>query len=231
MKAKAVASLLAVLMCGAAVAAVVMAPTRTFPSIRLETAIPSRFGVWSTAEETMRVVDPQVTVGIERIYNEILTRTYVNRNGDRIMLSMAWGDDQRGERQVHRPEICYPAQGFKVEPISDGTLTTTFGDISVRRLTTSMGSRHEPVTYWVAMAGSVVRNDYDKRMVQLLLLLTGHIPDGLLFRVSSIDPDANHAFKLHQQFVADMMAALPPDVRQRVSGLKPAGASSAASSP
>jgi exosortase B len=231
MQAKAVASLLAALMCGAAVAAVVMTPTKKFPPIHLETAMPDSFGVWSTVEETMRIVDPQVTGGIERIYNEILTRTYVNPNGDRIMLSMAWGDDQRGERQVHRPEICYPAQGFKVEPISDGTLTTTFGDISVRRLTTSMGSRHEPVTYWVAMAGSVVRNDYDKRMVQLLLLLTGHIPDGLLFRVSSIDPDANHAFKLHQQFVADMMAALPPDVRQRVSGLKPAGASSAASSP
>ena len=155
-----------------------------------------------------------MTGGIERIYNEVLARTYVNGTGDRIMLSMAWGDDQRGERQVHRPEICYPAQGFEVGTLSDETLPTRFGDISVQRLTTSMGSRHEPVTYWVAMAGSVVRNAYDKRVVQLRLLRTGHIPDGLLFRVSSIDQNATHAFK----------AALPAVVRERVSGLKPADA-------
>jgi hypothetical protein len=34
-------------------------------------------------------------------------------------------------------------------------------------------------------------------------------PDGLLFRVSSIDLDAVHAFKVQQQFTADMMAAMP----------------------
>jgi exosortase B len=229
MQAKVVTSIVAAIMCGAAVATAVMTPTKTFPPIHLE-SMPDRFGVWSTVEETVQIVDPQVTGGIERIYNEILTRTYVNPSGDRIMLSTAWGDDQRGERQVHRPEICYPAQGFKVESINDGTLATSLGDIDVRRLTTSKGPRHEPVTYWVAMAGSVVRNDYDKRVVQLRLLRTEQIPDGLLFRVSSIDQDATHAFKVHQQFVADMMAALPPDVRQRVSGLKPAGASSGASS-
>ena len=139
------------------------------------------------------------------------------------MLSLAYGSDQRGERQLHLPEICYPAQGFKVETLSDGTLATSFGDINVRRFTTS-GARQEPVTYWRAMAGHVVRNDLDKRVVQLDLFPSGHIPDGLLFRVSSIDRDAAHAFKVQQQFVADMMSAVPPKLRQRLSGLKPAGA-------
>jgi hypothetical protein len=74
------------------------------------------------------------------------------------------------------------------------------------------------------MAGDVVRNDYDKRIVQLRLVRTGHIPDGLLFRVSSIDRDPAHAFEVQQQFAADMMAAVPADLRRRLSGLKPAGA-------
>jgi len=93
----------------------------------------------------------------------------------------------------------------------------------VRQFTTS-GPRQEPVTYWRAMAGHVVRNDFDKRMVQLQLFPNGQIPDGLLFRVSSIDRDPAHAFKVQQQFVADMMSAVPPKLRQRLSGLKPAGA-------
>jgi EpsI family protein len=140
------------------------------------------------------------------------------------MLSMAWGDDQRGERQAHRPEICYPAQGFKVDKLSDGTLATSFGDINVRRFTAS-GPRDEPVTYLLAMAGSVVHNDYDKRIVQLRLLQNRHIPDGLLFRVSSVDRDANRAFKVQEQFVADLLTAVPTDLRQRLSVVKPAGTS------
>src|SRR5205085_10633821 len=110
------------------------------------------FGLWSEVKLAGPVVNPKVPTLLLKIYDEVLDRTYVNRAGDRIMLSMAWGNDQRGERQVHRPEICYPAQGFKVETLSDGTLATSFGDISVRRFTTS-GSRHEPVTYWLTMAG------------------------------------------------------------------------------
>ena len=223
MRLTSVAWILAALMCGAAVAGVAGTPNGKLPPIHLEKVVPDKFGAWSEVKEVGLVVNPQVPALIERIYDEVLTRTYVNRNGDRIMLSVAWGSDQRGERQAHRPEICYPAQGLKVETLTDGTLATSFGDISVRRFTTS-GTRNEPVTYWLAMAGHVVRNDFDKRMVQLHLFPSGQIPDGLLFRVSSVDRDAAHAFKVQQQFVADLMAALPPDVRQRLSGLKPAGA-------
>ena len=222
MQMKSVALVLAALMCGAAIAAAAGKPTEKFPPPQLEKVVPEAFGDWTKVKEAEPLVTAQVKDGILKIYDEILTRTYVNRNGDRIMLSMAWGDDQRGERQAHPPRICYPAQGFEVESLSDGTLATSFGDISVRRLTTSMGPRHEPVTYWLTMAGSVVRNDYDKRLVQLRLLRTGHIPDGLLFRLSSIDGDAAHAFKVQQHFAADLMAAMPPDMRRRVSGLRPA---------
>ena len=111
--AKSVALLLAALMCGAAIAAEVLKPHTKLPPIHLKESVPDRFGVWRTVEEAVQVVDPQVRRGIEDIYDEVLTRTYVNRSGDRIMLSMAWGDDQRGERQVHRPEICYPAPGIQ----------------------------------------------------------------------------------------------------------------------
>jgi len=210
-------------MCGATTAGVTGQPDTKLPPIHLEEVVPDEFGVWSEAKLAGPVVNPQVPDLIAKIYDEVLDRTYVNRDGDRIMLSLAWGSDQRGERQLHLPEICYPAQGFKVETLSDGTLATSFGDISVRRFTTS-GTRQEPVTYWRAMAGHVVRNDFDKRMVQLDLLPSGQIPDGLLFRVSSIDRDAAHAFKVQQQFAADLLAAVPLDVRRRLSGLKPAGA-------
>ena len=88
----------------------------------------------------------------------------------------------------------------------------------MRRLTTSKDSRQEPVTYWLKVGDNVVGNDFDRRMVQLRLRLTLEGSDGLLFRVSSIDPDAAHAFKVQQQFVADMMAAVELPMRRSLSG-------------
>ena len=216
MRLTSVAWILAALMCGAAVATV-GGERPTLPAVDLVKVLPDKFGVWSEVKEAGLVGNHQVPGQdlIGKIYHEMLTRTYVNRDGDRIMLSMAWGSGQRAEPQVPtRPLIVYPALNCsKVENLSDGTLATSFGDISVRRFTMS-GACSEAVTYWLTMAGHVVRNDFDKWMVQVRLVPTGQVPDGLLFRVSSIDRDAAHAFG----------PAVPRDVRQRLSGLKPAGA-------
>jgi hypothetical protein len=46
------------------------------------------------------------------------------------------------------------------------------------------------------------------------------VPDGLLFRVSSIDPEVPRAFTLHDAFVADLLKALSPVDRRRLSGLE-----------
>jgi len=135
------------------------------------------------------------------------------------MLSIAYGADQRGGLQAHRPEVCYPGQGFNIAKIEDGSLGTSFGDIEVRRLLTSQGARNEPVTYWLTVGDQVVNSRLDKRIAEMRLALTGQIPDGLLFRISSIDADPARAFVAHQKFAADMMASVPVDVRKQLSGL------------
>ena len=69
------------------------------------------------------------------------------------------------------------------------------------------------------MADHVVSTQWDKRMVQFRLFLTGQSPDGLLFRISSIDRDPERAFAMQQEFVAHMMALVPPEGRRKLSGL------------
>ena len=92
-------------------------------------------------------------------------------------------------------------------------------------MTTSIGSRVEPVTYWLTMGDQVVDSQWDKRIVQVRAFLTGENPGGLLFRVSSIDGDSKGAFAMQQKFVADMMKSVTPKARSRLAGLKePAGA-------
>jgi len=210
-------------MCGASVGAVVARPSSTASQlgkeINLERDVPNEFADWTELrEQSAEVVNPQTTQLLNKLYSQILTRTYVNKQGYRIMLSMAYGDDQRGGLQAHRPEVCYPAQGFKLGRVEEGALPTRFGSIDVRWLTTSLGARNEPVTYWLTVGDQVIQSAFDKRLAQIRLGLTGQIPDGLLFRVSSIDGDSSRAFAMQQKFTADMLAAVPPATRRQLCG-------------
>jgi hypothetical protein len=131
---------------------------------------------------------------------------------------------QRAAVQAHRPEVCYPAQGFKLHEAVDRMVPTRHGEIPARRLVTSMGSRNEPITYWFNMGDRTVKNAVQKRWVEFRLLLTGQVPDGVLFRVSSIDGDNARAFAVHEQFVTDLMDAVAAPNRMRLAGLGPKAA-------
>jgi EpsI family protein len=224
MQTSSVAVTLAALMCAASIGSIAARPSAKAADrgavISLETAVPKGFGDWAeAADQGAQVVNPQTKKLLDKIYSQVLTRTYVNKEGYRIMLSMAYGDDQRGGLQAHRPEVCYPAQGFQVRNLVDGTLATPYGAIDVRRLDTSLKNRNEPVTYWLTVGDQIIRNKFDKRIAQIKLGLTGQIPDGLLFRISSIDNDSARAYALQQQFAAELMAAVPADTRRQLSGL------------
>lgn len=226
MQAKSTAVALAVLMCAASIAGYAAHPERPKVEARtvsLETMVPKAFGAWLTLpEQTSQVVNPQVQEKLDEIYNQILSRTYLHKDGYRIMLSIAYGGDQRGSLQAHRPEVCYPGQGFRLNKMEDGLLATSFGPIDVRRLDTSLGSRKEPVTYWFTVGDRVVNSKMDKRLAEIRLALTGQVPDGMLFRISSIDSDPARAYARQQEFAAQMMSAVPSKVRQQLSGLRPA---------
>jgi EpsI family protein len=194
-------------------------PTKP-PPITLKTAIPEQFGEWAPMpNQPVQVLDPATVELIRKLYGQVLTRTYVSRDGYGIMLSVAYGADQTGGLTAHKPEVCYPAQGFKLEALSQGSLATPLGTVEVVRLQTSLRERHEPVTYWFTQGDQVVKSQLDRRVAQIRAFLTGQIPDGILFRVSSIDLVAEDAFARQQRFVADLVPFLDPKDLRRLTGL------------
>ena len=98
-------------------------------------------------------------------------------------------------------------------------LATPYGDIPVRRLFATMGARQEPLTYWFTVGDKAVLGTTQKRLVELSFGLTGRIPDGMLFRVSSIDPDQARAYRMQEQFVNQLLQTVTPAGRKRLSGL------------
>jgi EpsI family protein len=190
-------------------------------SYRLEYMIPPRFGSWSQHPDTAAVVNPQTQQLLDKLYSQTLTRTYANPQGYRIMLSMAHGTDQRGGLQAHLPEVCYPAQGFTLRSQAAGRLETSYGIIPVTRLTTELGARVEPVTYWLKMGEHALttHSRLEKRLIEVRFALTGRVPDGLLFRVSSLDRDSEGAFAAHDDFVRALLLAIGTQNRARIAGL------------
>jgi EpsI family protein len=223
------AVLMACLMVAVAFASLALRPPAKAPGAApkylLEQIVPKEFGEWREVPPvTTQVVNPEGRTLLDKLYSQLLMRTYVNRSGYRVMLALAYGDDQRGELQAHMPDVCYPAQGFKLEDRADFPVTTPFGDVPARRLNTSnkAQARIEPVTYWFTVGGRQVQNKMEQRLIEIKLGFAGEVPDGLLFRVSSIDPQTDRAYKEHDQFVNDLLKAVPPRDRARLSGLQAA---------
>lgn len=192
------------------------------PPIDLENMVPRQFGEWR--EQTglaMQLVDPEMQASLDRIYNKTLSRTYVNSEGYRIMLSIAYGRDQRDALQAHKPEVCYPAQGFQLKTKGHLILQLPHRAIAATRLTTQLGGRNEPITYWIVLGDSITRGGVDKKIKEMRYsLLHRTIPDGMLVRISSIDQDTARAFAAQEKFASAMVGAISKSQQPRFAGLE-----------
>lgn len=190
------------------------------PGFKLEQLFPERFGEWVIDPHMPVVVPPPDQQALlNKIYNQTLARTYVNPRGQRVMLSVAYGGDQSDGLTVHVPDVCYVSQGFKVSAPRDESLAVlpNFA-IPVRHLTATLGQRIEPVTYWVLMGDEATISNTQRRVVSIRYGLRRMIPEGMLVRVSSINPDIDEAIAVHSRFIRDLLAAVPQQERDRIVG-------------
>lgn len=190
------------------------------PRIDLETMIPKQFGDWRVDESIVPImVSPEVQARLDKLYGQTLTRTYINNAGRRVMLSIAYGTNQGSDDfQVHRPEYCYAAQGFLVKKSVEDTLSYGSGSLPIRRLEAIQGPRNEPITYWITIGDKATLPGLGRKLTQISYGLTGKIPDGMLIRVSSISPNADQEYQLQDQFVNEMLDAVEPTQRVRLTG-------------
>src|SRR6185436_18346520 len=147
-----VPGLAALAMAGAAVATPAIKPVPAHVPIDLERVIPASFGDWRLDPDTEPVAPtPDVQAKLDLIYNQIVSRTYVNAAGERMMLTVAYGGDQSDALKAHRQESCYAAQGFEIRGLEHGALAVSGRTIPVTRMVAVRGERIEPVTYWFTM--------------------------------------------------------------------------------
>ncbi|MCV2357157.1 EpsI family protein [Paucibacter sp. B2R-40] len=214
---------MAVLMAASSGAAHLMTPTVHLADKvgqpNLEAIFPKSFGDWVIDRNTPVILPaPDVQARLDKIYNQVLSRTYVNKRGERIMLSVAYGGDQSDGTRLHRPEVCYPAQGFQITSNRATDLQLPGKNLHIRQLTSKLDQRFEPITYWVIVGDEAVTSATQQKLAQLSYGVRGLIPDGMLMRVSSIDMDSERAFGIQSEFLQALALAVPPESHARIFG-------------
>lgn len=190
-------------------------------AVDLESLIPASFGPWHAAPTGPLVMpDPETDELTRRLYSGLLARAYENASGQRVLLVVAYGGDQSDDLQLHRPEVCYAASGYRVTGTQKDTLALTDATLRLTRVATRDSYADEMVSYWMRVGPRQVVSTLDRQWVKLKSGLAGRVPDGVLVRVSTrqagADPDI--AIALQNAFLTDFVAALTPPARDLLLG-------------
>jgi EpsI family protein len=192
-------------------------------SASLASVVPERFGDWREIALADAPIDPRAQnageTDREAPYDDVLLRGYENSRGDVVLLALAYGRHQRQEVKIHRPELCYTAQGFQVlsrTPV-DVSLAGIAAPAHGARMLVRGSDRFEAVSYWIRIGDEYSRSAWRTRSHIFSEGMRGRVVDGMLVRVSQILPGSDSAtaarFAVQEGFLADLVRALPPRSR------------------
>lgn len=207
-----------VAMLAAALLAYVMTPhrlmARTQAVFDIEANVPYAFGGWAQLKGVQAVKPPQD--GLEAlIYNQEVSRAFVDKEGHVVFLVIAYGESQSDRLQLHHPEVCYTAQGFRVTKPTTSKFqwSPDAPPIPLTRLVATREDRIEPISYWMRVGYDVANSNWARQGLKLQYGLRGWIPDGALFRVSTVGLQPELSFQVQDKFIRDLLNAVSPEAR------------------
>ncbi len=193
----------------------------------LEATLPDRFG--GGADAWQAIASPYVQAALsvstdgkkttDQPYDQTVFRSYRNPAGAVVMLALAYGKNQRQEVKIHRPELCYPAQGFQVQallPTGYGALAGSNEPVTGHHMLVRGSQRLEAVSYWIRIGSVYSDSAWATRTHIVREGLAGRVPDGILVRASlplATAEQAPQAYTLLDHFMAQLVAATPPPTR------------------
>jgi len=196
-------------------------PVPVVPRIKEErftALIPKQIGSFSFDTESGLVLPPSDALS-DRLYDNLVTRTYTNPAGQVVMLLVAYNNKQDGVLQIHRPEICYPAGGYTLTPVEPiDVQITPAAALPSQVFGANSESRNEVVLYWTRVGDEYPRRWIEQRWAVAEANLRGVVPDGVLARVSTIGNDFGRTVPLLTTFIRDLHRASGDHMRSLLFG-------------
>lgn len=187
----------------------------------LAVMVPTKFAQWK------EITSPYTQVGlttdknslVNQLYDGVLMRTYVDSKGNQVMLALAYAREQKQDIKIHRPEVCYVAQGFDLLKKSSAqvnmhTSTQTAQPVTMERLLVRNQGRAEAVSYWIRIGDTYPQSGMAARTKILREGLNGNVLDGILVRASTVlneESDAATAYQIQEAFLNDLLESVTPN--------------------
>jgi EpsI family protein len=187
------------------------------PKKQLDALIPKEIGGWRYLSSDGVVASAENDDA--DIYDDLLTRVYEAPGQPPIMLLIAYGRTQGGNLQLHRPETCYPGQGFILSDSEPRELH--FGDANIVKagaFTAKRDQRIERLIYWTRIGDRFPRNSAQEYMAIFASVVRRTVPDGVLVRVSAIGQDTVRSDKAVDSFAHDLVRYSGKDARRLLLG-------------
>jgi EpsI family protein len=175
--------------------AVAMTPRPAAPLLAtggLEKVIPAQLGPWAFESSSGFILPPR-DMSEALIYSQVLTRVYVQPGHDPVMLLIAYGAGQTGMYEIHRPEACYPSQGYRLSARVDVPLRLDHRNVPAIFWSATNDVRTEQVMYWTRIGARFPDSWLESKTAVVEANLQRKLPDGVLVRMSSISSDAQAA--------------------------------------
>ncbi|MEM8770111.1 MAG: exosortase C-terminal domain/associated protein EpsI [Pseudomonadota bacterium] len=205
------AAFIALIMTGVALAVGVVRPEQktSAQAPDLAAMLPGEFAEWTPVEIASVVLPVESEIGPGE---DIAYRAWRSSTGRIVTLVAAYGPPLGDSVRLHRPEACYRGQGYQVSRSGVSPIDTPFGDVPLIRLETEKALRREAVSYWLRDGNDYVQSEAGHQLLFFKRGLSGDA-DGALIRVSTLG-DGENAYAVHDQFLQDFVAALPPEGRR-----------------
>ena len=115
------------------------------------------------------------------------------------------------KRTTGRKRFWLDANGFRISDKHAAILSyrNDAPPIKTMRLIAQRETRLEPITYWMRVGNDISNGVVENQLSRLKYGLRGVIPDGALMRVSTIGVSSEASFKLQDEFIHDLLAAIP----------------------
>jgi EpsI family protein len=194
--------------------------SKSFASFDVASRIPKSFGRWTEEPRASHVGANESDELAKEIYNQQVIRGYRDPQGRLVTLLVAYGANQSEKLQLHRPETCYVAAGFRITDTFNVNLKPTENStpFPAHRLVAKRDSLSEPLTYWMRFGYDVSESLFERQALKLEYGLRGMIPDGVLVRVSTDNIGPRESFGLHDEFISDLMKAVDDETRTFLTG-------------
>jgi EpsI family protein len=204
--------LLGILFGSATALAAWRAPTRRLDHLgtqKLEDLVPKKIGSWNFVANSGLVVPPNDPL-VNALYSQQLTRVYSDGQNPPLMLLMAQSGSQTGFLQVHRPDFCYTASGYRISAVSPHVIALPSGPLPASMMDATSGSTPEHVVFWTRIGDRIPGSWTAQKIAVAEQNLRGIIPDAILIRISMISEDGDAARAAIDTFVRAMLQSIPP---------------------